>query len=126
MSYAYFNNNPYGKKTSDCVIRALSKALGMTWRDVSIDLSMQAVNMGETQVTNATWGKYLQLNNFKRHAIPDTCPDCYTIRRFAEEHPYGTYVLGTGLHAVAVINGVYYDTQDTGNEVPIYYWEKET
>lgn len=126
MSYSYFNNNPYGKKTSDCVIRALSKALGMTWRDVSIDLSMQAVNMGETQVTNATWGKYLQLNNFKRHVIPDTCPDCYTIRRFAEEHPYGTYVLGTGLHAVAVINGVYYDTQDTGNEVPIYYWEKET
>lgn len=30
MSYIYDNPNPYGKKVGDCVIRALSRALGMS------------------------------------------------------------------------------------------------
>ena len=62
---------------------------------------------------------------FKRFIIPDTCPDCYTIKSFCSDHPKGEFIAATGSHVVAVVDGDYYDTGDSGNEVPVYYWKKE-
>ena len=44
--------------------------------------------------------------------------------QFSYDHPEGEYILGTGNHVVTVINGDYYDTWDSGNEIPIYYFER--
>jgi len=44
---------------------------------------------------------------------------------FCEDHPYGTYIVGTGTHAIACIDGNYYDTWDSGDESPLFYWKKE-
>lgn len=52
-------------------------------------------------------------------------PDCYNVKDFAQDHPKGRYVVGTGTHVIAVIDGNYYDTWDSGEEIPVYYWEKE-
>ena len=40
-------------------------------------------------------------------------------------YPHGTYVLATNNHVVAVVDGNYYDTWDSGDETPIYVWRKE-
>ena len=74
---------------------------------------------------NDTWDLYLRNNGFSRHVIPNTCPDCYTVIDFCRDHPYGTFVLGTGSHAIAVINGVIGDAYNSGNEIPIVYYKKE-
>jgi hypothetical protein len=74
---------------------------------------------------NHVWGQFLKENSFSRHAIPDSCPDCYTIADFANEHKTGKYILATGSHVVAVVDGDYYDTWDSGEEVPMYFFEKE-
>lgn len=81
--------------------------------------------MKDMPSSNAVWGEYLKRNGFTRHIIPDTCPSCYTVGAFCEDHPYGAYMLATGTHVVAVIDGNYIDTWDSGNEIPIYYWKKE-
>ena len=70
------------------------------------------------------WGSYLKGKGFRRFILPDTCPDCYTVKDFCLDYPYGTYLLATGSHVVAVINGDYYDAWDSGNETPIYYWTR--
>jgi len=45
---------------------------------------------------------------------------------FAEEHPEGTYILSMpGRHVVTVVDGAYYDSWDSGEECPVYYWTKE-
>jgi hypothetical protein len=49
---------------------------------------------------------------------------CYTIKEFCKDHPIGDYLLGTGSHVVAVLDGNYYDTWDSGSEVPIYYFKR--
>ena len=54
-----------------------------------------------------------------------TIPYCYTVKDFCKDHPQGVFVLGTGTHAVAVIDGDYYDAWDSGNKVPLFYWRKE-
>jgi hypothetical protein len=37
----------------------------------------------------------------------------------------GTFVLGTGDHAVTVVDGDYYDSFDSGQMIPIVYYRKE-
>jgi hypothetical protein len=37
----------------------------------------------------------------------------------------GRYILAIPGHAVAIVDGAYFDSFDSGNEVPIYYWKKE-
>ena len=44
--------------------------------------------------------------------------------QFAEEHPSGTYILALSGHVVCVQNGEWFDTWDSGNEIPLYYWQK--
>lgn len=55
----------------------------------------------------------------------DQCPECYTVRDFAEDHPKGLYVLGPPNHAVAVIDGDYWDSWNSGSTVPSYYLTTE-
>lgn len=74
---------------------------------------------------NLVIGSYFYERGYTKLLIPDRCPQCYTIKAFCRDHPRGRYVVGTGVHVVAIIDGDYYDTWDSGNEVPIYYWKYE-
>jgi len=70
---------------------------------------------------NVVWISFLQDMGFRKHIIPNNCPSCYTIQDFCNDHPKGLYVVGTGTHVVAVLNGRYYDSWDSGDEIPVFY-----
>lgn len=125
MSFVKVNPNPYGRVTGDCVIRAITIAQDRSWDDIYLALSVQGFEIGDWGNSNDVWGSYLKQQGYKRNVIPNACPDCYTVRDFAEDHKRGTFILSTGTHVVTIIDGDYYDAWDSGNEVPIYYWEKE-
>lgn len=124
MAFKYVNLNPSQKIVGDCVVRAVAAATGENWQKTYIALALQGFLANDLMNSDSTWGAYLMNNGFERKVIPNTCPECYTIADFAMEHPTGIYVLGTGTHAVAVINGEYLDVWDSGNAIPIYYYEK--
>ena len=123
--YRYFNPNPRGKRVIDCTIRAIAKATDMTWDDVYIQLFLKGFEMKDMMASNAVWSAYLLDRGFSRATIPDTCPDCYTVKDFAWDNPRGTFILGTGSHAICVEDGDYFDSWDSGDEIPIYYFRKE-
>lgn len=125
MGYVNYNPNPVRKLVGDCVIRAIAKATNKDWEDVYLDIMVQGFSMHDMPSSNDVWGAYLANNGFRRYIIPDTCPDCYTVNQFVMDNPYLTGILATGTHVIAVENGNYYDTWDSGFEVPIYYWRKE-
>lgn len=120
----YYNPNPFGSMVGDCVIRAISAATGEDWDTTYTGLCMMGYMLKDMPSSNYVWGEYLRAHGFKRETIPNTCPVCYTVDDFADDHPDGVYVLGTGVHAVAVKNGVW-DSWDSRNEVPIYYYYLE-
>ncbi len=117
-----FNNNPAGRNVGDCSIRAVSVALGIDWETAYALVALNGYLMNDVISSNSVWGSVLRQEGFKRYAIPNQCPDCFTVGDFATEHPKGTFVLGTGNHVVTVKDGVIYDSWDSSNEIPIYYW----
>ena len=124
MSYIRYNPNPNHKSRGDCVIRALSKILNYSWDQVYLELCIQGYLMKDWGDSNEVWDSYLKCCGFLRMVIPNTCPDCYTIRDFCYDNPNGEYILATGNHVVAVKDGNYYDSWDSGNEIPLYYYER--
>lgn len=118
------NPNPNGKLVGDCTVRAISIAIGDDWETTYFGLALQGLVMADMPSANAVTTAYMKNKGFKRRTIPDTCPDCYTVKDFCADHPHGTYVLGIGTHMVAVIDGCYCDSWDSGNETPVYYFER--
>ena len=114
-----------GAKVGDCVVRALSKALGQKWEETYIDLCVEGCLRCDMPSANAVWGAYLRRKGFEREIIPNTCPECYTVEDFCADHPNGTYILALDGHVVSVVDGQYYDTWQSGREVPIYYWHRK-
>ena len=120
-----YNPNPIAARVIDCSIRALCKVTGKDWQDVYLEVAMLGFQMCDMPSSNAVWGAFLRKHGWRRYAIPNECPDCYTIRQFCIDHPRGKYVVCPSGHVVAVCDGDYYDTWDSGREVPMFYWSKE-
>lgn len=123
--WIYANPNPKQKQTGDCVIRAISLATRKSWYRVYDELASVGYEECDMMNDNATWGLYLYRLGFRPFLISDTCPVCITVHAFCRMYPKGTYIIGTGDHAVTVIDGNYYDSWDSGNTVPSYFWKKQ-
>lgn len=117
-----FNENPRGKKVGDCAVRAISVALGMDWQTAYRTLCNTGLYIGDMPSADAVWGAVLRDNGYIRRSISNYCPDCYTVREFTSEHFKGKYVLATGGHVVCAVDGNYYDSWDSGDEIPLYYY----
>lgn len=117
-----YNPNPNARRVGDCTVRAISKALAQDWDKTYSDLAMQGFVLCDMPNANHVWGAYLKSKGFKRDIIPDECPDNYTVADFCTDHRKGIYVLALNGHVVAVKDGNYFDTWDSGGEIPLYYW----
>ena len=120
-----YNPNPVARRVGDCAVRAVAKALGVTWESAFAMIAANGYAMGDMPSSNSVWGAVLRQHGFCRHAIPNTCPDCYTAADFCADHPHGVFVLGFGDHVATVIDGDIYDSYDSSQFVPQYVWSKE-
>ena len=122
--WKYYNPNPMGLRVGDCAVRAVAKATGQNWNDAYTALTLEGYVLGDMPSSNAVWGAYLKRKGFDRVVIPNTCPDCYSVAEFAQEHPEGIFIVVISGHVVTVVDGDWYDTWDSGGEIPLYYWKK--
>ena len=120
-----YNPNPCGIRVSDCAVRAVAKAFGDNWDTAFAKLSLEAFIACNMPSSDDVWGRILAKNGFKKKVIETECEDCYTADQFCNDHPEGTYVLAFGGHVATVVDGNLFDSWDSSNEVPIYYYELE-
>jgi hypothetical protein len=74
---------------------------------------------------NWLWDLYLHRHGFEKFLMPETCPSCVTVREFCRRYPEGTYIIGTGNHAVCIRNGDWIDIWDSGDETPSYFYRRK-
>lgn len=135
MSYIHLNLNPEGLQTGDCVIRAITLALKYNWFMVHDELCFLSRKMSDMPSSNRVWKQYLQNEGYQEEIIENTCPKCLTVEAFCKSHPKGRYILSTaeytrardnlivtGSHVVTIIDGNWYDSWDSGGDVPLSFF----
>lgn len=122
--FRFYNPNPKNRSIEDCVIRAISKVTNQSWDDTFIGVTMAAFTVKDMPSSGRAWGEYLKDIGFERTNIPNSCPNCYTVRDFCSDNRFGTFLLVTNSHVVAAVDGNYYDTWDSGDEIVISFWKR--
>lgn len=128
--WVYYQPNKKDLKDEygDCQIRALSKALGVSWVEafnltIPICREVQcytifdgSCNIGKDNLKKLGF-EYHGISNKKGATRP-------TVDSFAKDHPTGAYICKVAHHVVAVVDGKYYDTWDSGWRSMYGYYEK--
>lgn len=128
--YVYYQPNKKDLKDEfgDCQIRALAKALDCSWleafdRAIEICRPEQATNVFSAPV--AVRKRMLDKLGFDYRTISvKKGSKRPTVDSFAKDHPEGTYICGVAHHEVAVVDGKYYDTWDSGGYSVYGYFER--
>lgn len=123
--YISYNANPDKNRVIDCTVRAISTVLNQTWEQTYAGMVVEGMAIYNMPSANVVWNNYLKRKSYKRYIIPDNLPEDYSVRDFCRDNPKGTFLLALSGHVVAVIDGNYYDTWDSGGEIPIYYWHRK-
>lgn len=123
VRFVYYNPNPEHNHVGDCCIRALCKALDTDWDTVYAWVTAEGYIYKDMPSANVVWGRVLKAKGFKRFIVDDY-KDRYTVKDFCEDHPEGLYVLCISGHVVTVENGCYFDSWDSGDECPVYFYQR--
>lgn len=123
-----YNANANDKRVGDCVKRALSLALGMTYNEISSKLNQYRTKLGLSSYTDSR--VHMALMHDLGY-VPVRSSEYPLLEEFADQHPTGTYVLGVtdkdpsrgSNHLVTVINGDIYDSWDSTKTKVVYYYE---
>lgn len=125
--FAYYQPNAKDTRDNlgDCVIRALTKAVGKSWVEVYDDLvpigrEFQCMPNDKPCVV-----RYLSENGFIYEGVSNRKGvKRPTIDSFAREHKEGVYVVRVAHHLACIVDGRYYDTWDCGSSAMYGYWHK--
>lgn len=126
-NYKYFQPNKLDTKDNrgDCVVRALVKATGRDWVDVFDGLVSYARDYQCMPNDKLCYESYLQELGFTYTGISNKKGSKRpTVDRFSKDHKSGTFVLVVANHLVCAVDGMYYDTWDSGEKCMYGYWEK--
>lgn len=128
--FVYYQPNAKDLKDEygDCQVRALSKALNISWVEafdltIPICREMQTYTIfgGTCEIGKESLRRigfiYSGISNKKGSKRP-------TVDSFAKDHPTGTYIAKVAHHVVAIVDGKYYDTWDSGQKSMYGYYEK--
>ena len=119
--FVYYQPNEKDLKDhfGDCTIRALAKVLDVSWLeafDLTIPLcrreQVESIFGCDIELRKKLLGElgfeYVGVSNKRGTKRP-------TVDTFAKEHPQGRYICNVVHHVVAVVDGKFYDTWDSGD-----------
>lgn len=123
MGYFYYNANPKGIRTGDCVVRALSYFLGMTWKETLFSLVNWGAERGLVLFHyRSFYNKYLFERGYKKERVLKGC----TVREFCELYAEDgkCYLLQCPHHVTIIHDKDIIDTWDCEHLKVDGYWVK--
>ena len=115
-TWVYYQPNRH--KVGDCAVRALSKALGISWDKAYDILVEKGRELKDMPNDKGTMEAVLQDYGFTKDTsvIPQKGQKRRTVKSYAITHPCQTALLFVAHHFVAVEDGFYWDIWDSGDK----------
>lgn len=122
--FSYLNLNPHNRITTDCVYRAIAKALCAghkhcqksekeMWSTVMQELCEFAGQTGFVPTDTKCYSRFLKMRGFNELPQPRHSDGTkYTLKEFINENPKGVYLVNMPSHLTVVVDGVNYDNWD--------------
>lgn len=104
--FVYWNENPQGNRINDCVTRAITFATKLPYKVVRRKLYHSAKLLDCEKLCPTCYSFLIQE---VLGGIPKNC-DGYSIGKFADRNPQGTYLIRIQGHLTVIKNCVLYDT----------------
>lgn len=136
-TFRYFNANPKGKLTTDCVVRAVSTATELPYNQVVMELAEMQCKTGYDDGDKKLYDKYLQSKGFVKCNQPrKTDGTKYTGKEWCNQLrediiwcPRGERLRRVvanigGHHVVAIVDGKVWDTWNSTDGCIGNYWVK--
>lgn len=125
IEYLNFNANPKNKKTTDCVIRAISVATKKDYNEVLDELIKISKKTGYHITDKKCWEKYLELLGFAKMKQPKKADNTkYTIGEIDKVIGNETALISCVHHLTIVKCKTLYDTWDCRKKSIGNYWVK--
>lgn len=132
QTFHYHNENPKNRLTTDCVIRAISKATGLGYIETLKQMTEFQILTGYDSKSTKGIAKFLQSIGWQMVRQPRKYDETkYTGKEFCElikkgKVPNFSNIIANigGHHIVAIINGKVYDTWDSTHGCIGNYWIK--
>ena len=111
--FKFLNLNSKNRITCDCVVRAISRAIGWSWQGTLKELTKFSCWTGYFITDVKCYRRFLVQNGFIEHRqLRHDDNTKYTLAEFIESHPKGTYLVNMSNHLTVVVDGVNYDVWD--------------
>ena len=128
-----YNANPKNKIGGDCVIRAISTALGQSWEQTVRELTEVGIKYGYVLNDKHTYSKYLEAKGWRK--MPQPKKDngtkytgeefCREVKEYTFNYPDRIIAHIGGHHIVAIIHGKVWDTWNSTDGCIGNYWVKK-
>lgn len=125
MQFIKTNPHPAGKKTGDCVVRALAIAEDKKWLDVYDELCKEGRKLYDMPNMKNTFETYLTARGWTKQRMPKHANGKrYTLQQLADEKPKGTLIISVAKHLATVKDGNLLDTWNCGRKCVGNYYTK--
>lgn len=115
--FRYLNLNPNGETTGDCVIRAMSLALGNDYYDTIDSLIKTSHYFNCDMLVKDCYGSMLDELGFKKYYGMGR-----TVKEVAEDFYDKKLLIRIESHLTASLYGDVFDTWNTSNEIVDCFW----
>lgn len=127
-TFHFFNANPKGRYTTDCVIRAISTAAKIQYNTVCREMAELQCSTGYDMSSPEAIDRYMRSLGWEKHKQPRKANGKkYTGKEFCKEIAQQeglNYIVANlgGHHTVAIVAGRVWDTWDSTDGCIGNYW----
>ncbi len=124
FKFEEYNANPNNRMINDCVARAISRATGISWENVILDLTKLGVKNGYLFNYYENYKNYLNQLGWKENNSKETKVTIkYFVENIAEENK--SYIIRLKGHLTYVEGYTLIDTWNCSYKKIVRLWEKE-
>ena len=123
--YVFENLHPQNKRVGDCVKRALTKATGENYNEISKQLNRIKRELGEKSYnSNKVWKEFIKRKGWQEMTFQAVKGESRENgNSFCRHFKNGTYVLRMAKHLTCCKNGVIYDTWNCSQKCVYKAWK---